>query len=338
MRKKYLFIFILTTFFVLLDSSCTKDEFGSFTKEVSFDVTARLLEGSKINCIDVDSRGNYCIGSEKELYYSINGKNETRTLDYNILDVAIASDGTVWVGTDGGGLGHLSGNQSRWYTKANSGLPRDHIRHVEIAPDGTVWFTSCAHRLGGLGIFDGVRFEFMTPENSSLNQNVIEDINIDRDGSVYIATSGTVGRSNIYRIKDRKLECLGDEEGMFYWIFSFTVSPSGTLYVLEDFSLSSYCCRPNNLYEFTNNRWQKINADDIVPISFFARIKADQRGYCWVPCYDGDTPVLYVYDGKRWIRSPKDIIPAVYITCIEVDDMNNIWLGTWSDGVFVLRQ
>ncbi len=338
MRRKVYRISCFAAIFLFTIVSCVKDGFGPFPADVSFNISGRLLEGRRISCIDIDKKGNYCIGSESDLFYFNNGRQDLYRLDHPVLDVAIAEDASVWIGTNGGGLGHLTGKGITWYTKANSGLPRDYIRHVELAPDGTVWFSSCAHQLGGLGVFDGWKFSFFTPENSPLNQNVIQDINIDRDGVVYIATAGTVGRSNIYRIRDKKWDCLGDEEGMFYWIFSFTVSPTGTIYVIEDFSLSSYFCGSNNLWELSNNRWSKIETDDVTISGFFSQVIADQRGFCWIPGYDDNTPVLYVYNGNTWISSPADTFPGDFFTCMEVDYDNNIWLGTYSNGVFILRQ
>ncbi len=116
------------------------------------------------------------------------------------------------------------------------------------------------------------------------------------------------------------------------------MAPAGNLYVIEDFSLSSYCCRSNNLYEFSNNEWKKIETDNITTIGFFSRIKADQRGYCRIPGYESDTPVLHVYNGNTWVSSPADIFSEDFFTCIEVDSDNNIWLGTYASGVFILGQ
>lgn len=338
MKAKIFLVLIPGTLLLLLDSSCTKDESGPYNRKVSFDITARLLEGRNISCIDVDSRGNYCIGSGNELHCGFNGKKETINLGYKVLAAAIAPDATIWVGTDGGGLGHIiSAGKIDWYNKSNADLPRDYIRNVEIAPDGSVWFSSCAHLLGGLGVYDGDRFHIFTPDNSPLNQNGVWSITIDRNGVVYVATTGTVGRSVIYRIKDKTWECLG-EEGLFYWIPSFTVTPEGTIYAIEDFSLSSYCCRSNNLHEYSKNRWRTIETNGIALNGFFFQIKADQRGYLWIPGYDNDSPDLHVYNGDTWYSSPAGTFPGVFFTCMEVDYDNNIWLGTYSNGVFIIKQ
>lgn len=328
----------LTILFMILAISCQKDDLiNDFPSKVSFEVSGRLLEGKHIDCIDIDPGGNACIGSGKDLYYINNNIHKSYSVEFQILDLAIAPDQTVWIGTSGGGLGHMTDKGFTWYTSANAGLPRDYVRHVEVAPDGNVWFTSCAFRIGGLGIYDGESFEFLTPENSPLNQNIIEDIEIDQEGAVYIATTGTVGRTNIYMISDKSWKCLGDEKGTFYWIFSFTLGPSGTIYLIEDFSLSS-AFMTNKLFQFADDKWQKIETNDIPIGSFFAPVKADKRNYCWLADYGEHSPVLHVYNGKSWISSPEGIFPDDYITSIETDSDNNIWVGTYKNGVFILNQ
>jgi ligand-binding sensor domain-containing protein len=318
--------------------SCEKaGMINNFPAEVSFDISGRMFEGQNIACIDVDHKGNVAVGSDKKLYYLNDGDHRSYNLDFEVLDLAIAPDESVWIGTRGGGLGHLSGNSFTWYTMENAGLPRDYVRNVLAAPDGKIWFSACAFRIGGLGVFDGKKFEFYTPENSPLNQNIIEDIEIGEDGGVFIATSGKVGRTNIYRISGNSWDCLGDEEGMFYWVFSFTLGPSGIIYLVEDFSLSS-AMYPNRLFQFSDNEWNKIETEDMPRLNYFTTIKADRRNYCWIAGSEGESAFLHVFNGKSWINSPEDMLHDDFITTIEVDSDNNIWIGTYNNGVFILKQ
>jgi ligand-binding sensor domain-containing protein len=328
----------LSILILFLSVSCQKEkEINNFPSEVKFSISGRLLEGKHITCFDSDAKGNIYIASDAELYYKNKSDQKSYTLGFPILDLAIAPDETVWIGTNGGGLAHLTGEGIIWYTKANAALPRDYIRHVEIASDGNVWFTSCAYKLGGLGIYDGEKFEFLTPENSPLNQNIIEDLEIGQDGTVYIATTGTTWMTNIYRIKGNTWNCLGDEKGTFYWVFSISLSPSGILYLVEDFSLSS-AIRTNNLFRFEDNKWQKIEAVEIAGIDMFARLNTDKRNFCWIADNKRPSPLLHVYTGKSWITSPEDMFPEDYISVIGTDSENNIWVGTNENGIFILNQ
>lgn len=138
-KNSFLVILLLIT-----TVSCQKDNLiNNYPSKVNFEVTGRLLQGQRISCISIDAKGNTYIGSGKELYY-IKGNNQKEySLDYEILDLAIAPDHTVWIGTNGGGLGHLTENGFTWFNSQNAGLPRDYVPHVKVAPDGKVWFKSC---------------------------------------------------------------------------------------------------------------------------------------------------------------------------------------------------
>jgi hypothetical protein len=349
--------FKISSFFILsllLTNSCKKDDppitddyplirkedtLKNYSPVVRFDITSRLLEGKHIDCIEPDYKGNIWVASGKELYYKNGSAEKTYTLDFPILDISIAGDETLWIGTNGGGLGHLSNNGMTWYTKANSGLPRDYINNVEIGLDGRVWFSSAAHDLGGLVVYDGKKFTLFTPENSKLNQHVIDDIGIDHNGSLYVITMGTVGKTNIYRISDDSWECLGNENGTFYWVSAFTVGPAGIIYLLEDFMLSSSNTDYNTLFEYRDNTWKKMEADFMTSrLTFFPAIKADRRNYCWAASIKDNSYVLHVYNGNSWAEPPGGLFLNDKITTIETDSDNNIWVGTDKNGIFILNQ
>jgi len=333
MQKLGLHIVLL----LFLVCACKKDDqINNFASKVSFDISYQLLEGRHIDCIATDNKGNVFIASNTEIYYAYKGDLKKYSIGFPVRDMAIAPDGSLWIGTNGGGLGHFDGKDFTWYTIANAGLPRDLISKVRVAPDGKVWFSCCAFKLGGLGVFDGKHFEILTPENSPLNQNVIDDIEIGPDGIVYIATSGTVGQSNIYSIKDKTWDCLGNEKGTFYWVFSFAASQSGLLYVVEDFSLSSSSFNTNKLYQLIDNKWQKIEID--FELGFFTRMNIDNRDYLWVTGRGENLPALHVYNGKSWVSSPIDLFSDEYVTAIATDNENNVWIGTYENGVYILKQ
>jgi ligand-binding sensor domain-containing protein len=326
--------------FSLFFSTCEKDSSSDkYPEAINFDISYRLLSGRKIACLDINQEGDLCAGSDNKLILIDRLKDQKIiNLDYEITDVAMAQDGSVWAGTNGGGLARINENGIRYYNSVNSGLPRDYVSEVEIAPDGKVWFTSCAFNIGGLGIYDGRKFEFLTPENSPLNQNIIFSLDINSDGVVYLATSGKVGRTNIYRITGRRWECLGDEGGTFYWVFSFDAGPSGLLYLIEDFSLSSAFHTTNNLYELHDDKWKLVDLDNISGIGFSARVALDRRNYCWIADHKNGSIVLNVYNGRSWESSLPGTFPDDFITTIKVDHENNIWLGTYQNGIIVLNQ
>lgn len=316
-----------------------EDTLKDYSPVVSFDITGRMLEGKRIDCIEPNYKGNTWIASGNELYYKNGREEKTYTLDFQILDISIAGDETLWIGTKDGGLGHLTKNGITWYTKASSDLPRDYISNVEVGLDGRIWFSSCANDLGGLVIYDGKKFTLFTPDNSILNQHVIDNIGIDHNGSMYVITMGKVGKTNVYRITDNSWECLGTDNGTFYWVSVFTVGPAGIIYLLLDFSLSSSSLYSNTIFEFRDNTWNKLDADFMSSwLTFLTAIKADRRNYCWAASIEGNSCVLHVYNGTSWEEPPEGLFLGDMITTIETDMDNNVWIGTAQNGVFILKQ
>ena len=93
----------------LLTISCEKNNSVSDDpSEVSFDVSSRLLEGTKINCIDFNEDGYAWIASGSELYFHDGRALKSYNIGFPILDLAVAPDQTVWIGTNGGGLAILT--------------------------------------------------------------------------------------------------------------------------------------------------------------------------------------------------------------------------------------
>lgn len=347
---KYLKVSLFFIFPLIMYNSCEKDDhqitedvplirkedtLKDYSPAVSFDITGRMLEGKRIDCIDPNYKGNTWIASGKELYYKNDSVEKIYTLDYPILDISIAGDETLWIGTNGGGLGHLTKNGITWYNKDNSDLPRDYVSNVEVGLDGRVWFSSGAQYLGGLLVYDGIKFTLFTPDNSILNQHVIDDIGVDHNGSMYVVTYGKVGKTSVYRITDNSWEYLGK----FYWVSVFTVGPAGIIYLVVDYSLSSAPLYSNTIYEFRNNTWNKLEADFMSsPITLFTAIKADRRNYCWAASIEGNSYVLHVYNGNSWEEAPEGLFLGDKITTIETDMDNNVWVGTSQNGVFILKQ
>lgn len=316
-----------------------EDTLKVYSSSVRFDVSKRLLEGKHIDCIEPNYNGNTWIASGKELYHLKGSEVKTYSIDYKILDISIAGDETLWIGTDGGGLGHLTKEGISWFTKANSDLPRDYIRCVEVGLDGRVWFSSCAFDLGGLVMYDGKNFKVFSPTNSLLNQHVINDISVDNKGDLYVTTSGKVNQTNVYKITNNTWRCLGNETGTFYWSNKCTAGPGGVLYLFEDFSLSSSSSNSNTLYEYRHNTWKKLEADFMGSrFTFFTALKADRRNYCWAASIKATSYILHVYNGASWIQAPENITLDDKITTIQADNNNNIWIGTDKNGVFILNQ
>lgn len=330
---KYSTLLILAAYFL---SSCDKNEsFNQFNSSISFEVTDQILDGEKVRCVDFDADGNAWIASESNLIFYNGTKSKTYDVGSGIQDLSVGTDGKVWIATKDKGLAMFSGNMFTYYTKQNSGLPRDLIIAVEAASDGSVWFSSSAHMLGGLMHFDGMDFELFTPENSILNQNLIIDLKIDRQGNVFFTSEGTVTQAKVFMIDQRRRMIALGGDTKFYWIGSFDVNSKSEAIVADDHSLSS-CggCYTNAVSIFRKGEWNKLEVDFDVHYRMFV----DKRDYIWVQgSKKGDYQSYFVFDGNEWHRSPKGLFNDAFIYSVKVDPHNNIWFCT-NDGIFILNQ
>jgi len=333
MKRKLLFICIALFLF-----SCKKD--GLTFKEfapINFDVSERILEGEKVECVDFDRDGNAWIGAGSSLVFYDGNRTKNYEVGSGILDISVGSDGKVWIATKDKGLALFSDEKFTYYTMQNSGLPRDLILAVEAAPDGSVWFSSSAHQLGGLMHFDGKKFDLFTPENSPLNKNLIIKLKVDHSGNVFCATSGTVTETKVFMIDNhKKITALGGDAS-FYWISALDVNSKSEAIVATDHSLSSCMgCYTNDVIIYRNGKWNKIEAE--FEWDFFNRMFVDKRDFIWV---QGSMPDNYrsyfVFDGREWHRSKKDQLPDAFIYSVKVDPHNSIWFCT-DDGIYILNQ
>jgi len=73
--------------------------------------------------------------------------------DHVVTTVAATSDGTIWAGTDGGGVACWQGDRTRTFG-GNDGLPSPRINALAVAGSGRLY----AATMAGLAVFDGDRF------------------------------------------------------------------------------------------------------------------------------------------------------------------------------------
>jgi hypothetical protein len=74
------------------------------------------------------------------------------------------------------------------------------------------------------------------------------------------------------------------------------------------------------------------------PAKAYLRAGNDRRDYCWAVDIEGNSYILHVFNGNEWEVAPAGLFNSDKITTIEIDLDNNIWIGTRSNGVFILKQ
>lgn len=122
--------------------------------------------------------------SRHDLSITTNGM-ETFNPNY-VFDIEVASDGAVWAGTWGGGVGRYDGTRWTNYT-TTEGLAGNIVYSIAEGPDGMLWFGTNR----GLSGFDGNRWFTYNSSNGLLDNNVY-DITVTQDGRVWVGTRNGV--------------------------------------------------------------------------------------------------------------------------------------------------
>ena len=177
------------------------DKNGNYRAYHSMNVMRRYPYNSfmKIRTVAIDSDGKTWAGSTdgilimslKDNNITINKLENTQEYPNNILlstdIVCLASDkkGSMWVGTNGGGLSHATGKDSKgiWmfdtYSTEN-GLPSEEIKSIAIDRNNNVWFAT-----------DFVLCSF------DVNKNILSTLgNLDGVGDVMLSEGAAIALPN----------------------------------------------------------------------------------------------------------------------------------------------
>jgi ligand-binding sensor domain-containing protein len=105
-----------------------------------------------------------------------------------IVAINADPDGTVWVGTWGGGLAHFDGKSFKNYT-TKDGLPGNHVFMLHRTASGELWVGTNA----GLARMKNEKFETLTT-NDGLFSNTVFSMDTSADGTMWVGSFGGVSR------------------------------------------------------------------------------------------------------------------------------------------------
>lgn len=117
------------------------------------------------------------------------GPDGTRAVPYGnslspVKGMAVTDDGTVWVGTRGGGL--FEGKDGAWkHHGKEEGLASEVIRVIQVGRDGTLWVGTAG---GGLALKRGDRFLAVSTRDG-LPDDTVSQITEDEGGRLWLGTN-----------------------------------------------------------------------------------------------------------------------------------------------------
>lgn len=133
--------------------------------------------------------------TEQKTFYNVGNSALTEN---DILSVVVDADGTVWAGTDGGGLVMYDGSSWKRFDNSNSIIPSNVIRDLKVDANGTIWAalyndTAFDDEAGILRIntqSGQVDFSIIELNAAGSSSNSVASVAIDSNGIIWAGTDG----------------------------------------------------------------------------------------------------------------------------------------------------
>lgn len=155
-----------------------------------YDSLAGRKATSVISFLDDPDTGQMLIGSTAGLFIRskagrIRQSSHQYFQQYPPWAMIRDKTGTLWVGTEGGGLAQVNGSTLKLFTRAGGSLPGDNVTDLAQLPDGTL-AVACKE---GLAFYDGRDWTLHTV-NSGLPAPYIRCLQVQPDGTLLMGTIG----------------------------------------------------------------------------------------------------------------------------------------------------
>lgn len=226
-------------------------------------------------------------------------------------------------------------NQQQQYTFSNlsvkDGLSQLHVTCIHQDKLGYMWFGT----RNGLNKFNGNSFEKFwnhSDNPQSISSNTIHCITEDADGRLWIGTEDGVSRLDKDRNDFRRYYYdRNDSTTANQRILSLYIDSQGRVWVGTVFGLYTYNPETDSLKavaikELTDNSVSAISEKD-----GYLYLASSTNG---VLVYDPQQArIIYSYENIT-----KDAHPSSnHIKAIHIDKKGNVWVGSYKDGVYVIR-
>ncbi|MFY9855643.1 MAG: two-component regulator propeller domain-containing protein [Terracidiphilus sp.] len=183
--------------------------------------------------------------------------------DVRVRNVLRSRDGSLWVGTDGGGVYHLSAQGTTHFT-THEGLVNNFVRVFLESKDGSLWIGTD----NGVSRLDHGGIHSFTAQNG-LVYNSIRSLLEDREGTVWIGTEhGLSQYRNGEFNHDGMTAALGDEK-----IWALHQDVDGGIWIGT---------RAHGLYRYRDGQlFHYTTANGLASDSIYS-ILEDKQGHFWV--------------------------------------------------------
>jgi signal transduction histidine kinase/ligand-binding sensor domain-containing protein len=244
-----------------------------------------------------------------------NSSNVPEIRDNEVNALAEDTDGSLLIGTFGGGLTRMKDGKFTTFT-VKDGLPSDIIRVLARNRDGGIWIGTDK----GLTLFKDGNFIAPKGDTNLLNNRVL-DLYTHNDGTVIVALSKGV----LLKLVDDKFIQFSPDKLRLTMV---TGLPDGSIWASQRDS------KEITLYK--NGEFKTFAIPDVEEINKVRHIYADKSGTLWIGMSQGlklfknNKFFNYTFNGKDFNHNT--------IKSIFEDKEGILWIGTESLGLISLRR
>jgi ligand-binding sensor domain-containing protein/signal transduction histidine kinase len=232
-------------------------------------------------------------------------KNTAALRNHNVAALAVGLDGSLWIGTYGGGLVHLKDGVFSRLTETN-GLVGNEISYLCPTRDGTLWIGTTK----GVSQYKNGTFTNYT-RKEGLVSSIVRAVSEDGEGNIWVATG-----EGLNRLKNGVVENLTATSGLPYnSIRALHLDKSNRLWIGWN----------NGLLCYDQGKFISYPFEKELSGSFVTAVHEDAQGIIWAGTYSG---LKRFRDGQYFNVPNSDGSPFDLINVLFEDRESNIWVGS----------
>ncbi|HTV41752.1 MAG TPA: two-component regulator propeller domain-containing protein [Candidatus Sulfotelmatobacter sp.] len=286
-------------------------------------------------------------------------RNTPSLKNSSITALCAGKDGSLWIGTDGGGLVRLRNGVFSEFATTN-GLAGDEIRVLYQSADDSLWIGTTA----GMSRYKNGRFRTYTTRNGLLS-DIVRCIYEDQDKNLWVGTGKGLNRlrptgkmdsfvmpnglpNNSVRVicQDHGGRIwVGSNNGLLWydWFWGIDFYAYNTRYGLSDTFVSAICedgdgnlwvGTYSGLNRFRDGRFYHQPDSDGQPFDQVNTLFTDREGNLWVGSREG---LARLTAEKFFTYTKEQGLTHNNIMSVLDDARGSIWIGTWGGGLDELR-
>lgn len=251
--------------------------------------------------------------------------------NHNVSAICRDKNGDLWVGSFNGGIDVFKYKEKKVLTidEYDRNLETGTVTFFYRDSKDNLWTSTYLH---GLKKYDYKNEEFITWKSgdsaNSIAHNDIRALIEDDKGNLWVGTHG--GGIDYFDIEKNTFKNYNQNNNNLtsMWINGLFIDSNKRLWASTSFGVSMLNEGDSIFVQYSSNHGVDIGikGDDV------SCVLEDNRGVIWAGTNEG----LYYFSEEKQNFILYDKVPISYITSMELDDINNMWIGTHS-GLFRLN-